>query len=304
MYSKILVPLDASPLSEKVLPFARFMANGLKIPVELLRVIDFHVTEASCAPEHGRYLDVVASEMKDDGLNYLRSIAKSFADGSAVHCSTQIGDPAEVIVDRAESQSGTLVLMSTHGRSGAQRWLLGSVADKVLHATASPLVLVRAKGSKSDAAGESILTTMLVPLDGPGLSELVLPHVTVLARTLNLEVVVVRAPFVPVSAYAASEYEASFQEVAKARVDECRKYLEQKVEQLQAGGIRKVSYVLLNGDAATEIIDMARTTPDNLVAMSTHGNSGVGRWLLGSVTDRVVRYSGDPVLVIRAPRSD
>ena len=114
---------------------------------------------------------------------------------------------------------------------------------------------------------------------------------------------VVRAPFVPISAYAASEYEASFQEVAKARVDECKKYLEEKVEQLQAAGISRVSYVLLNGDAATEIIDMARTTPANLVAMSTHGSSGIGRWLLGSVTDRVVRYSGDPVLVIRAPQT-
>ena len=302
MYSKILVPLDASRLSETALPFARFMADGLKIPVELLRVIDFKVTEASCAPEHGRYLDVVASEMKDEGLNYLRTIAKSFADASAVRCSTQIGEPAEVIVDRAEAQPDTLVIMSTHGRSGAQRWLLGSVADKVLHATASPLVLVRAKDSGKAIAGGAMLTTLLVPLDGPGLSELVLPHVTALARTLNLEVVVVRAPFVPVSAYAASEYEASFQEVAKARLDECRKYLNEKVEQLQASGIGKVSYVLLNGDAASEIIDMARTTPNNLVAMSTHGNSGIGRWLLGSVTDRVVRYSGDPVLVIRAPR--
>jgi nucleotide-binding universal stress UspA family protein len=108
---------------------------------------------------------------------------------------------------------------------------------------------------------------------------------------------------VPISAYAASEYEAGFREVAKMRVDECKKYLEKKAEQLQAAGVEKVSYVPLNGDAAAEIIDMARTTPDTLVAMSTHGNSGVGRWLLGSVTDRVVRYSGDPVLVIRAPRS-
>lgn len=301
MYSKILVPLDASQMSEKVLPLARFMAAGLKIPVELLRVVDFHVAEASFAPEHGRYLDVVASDMKDEGFKYLRKVAKSFADASAVQCSSQIGDPAEVIVEKAVA--GTLVLMSTHGRSGAQRWLLGSVADKVLHATTSPLVLVRAKDSEKAAAGKSILTTILVPLDGSGLSELVLPHVTALARKLNLEVVVIRAPFVPISAYAASEYEASFQEVAKARVDECRKYLEAKVEQLQAAGVSKVSYVLLNGDAAAEIIEMARTTPDNLVAMSTHGSSGVGRWLLGSVTDRVVRYSGDPVLVIRAPRT-
>ncbi|HEY1232723.1 MAG TPA: universal stress protein [Candidatus Binatia bacterium] len=46
-------------------------------------------------------------------------------------------------------------------------------------------------------------------------------------------------------------------------------------------------------------MDLAQKTSDNIVAMSTHGRSGMGRWVLGSVTDRVVSYCGDPVLVIR-----
>jgi len=72
------------------------------------------------------------------------------------------------------------------------------------------------------------------------------------------------------------------------------------VQQLEAEGLDKISYVMLEGDAAGEIIDMAQKTPDNLVAMCTHGRSGVGRWVLGSITDRVVCYSADPVLVIRS----
>ena len=55
----------------------------------------------------------------------------------------------------------------------------------------------------------------------------------------------------------------------------------------------------MSGAAAHVIIDLAQETPDNLVAMTTHGRSGPARWALGSVTDRVVRYSGDPVLVVR-----
>jgi len=64
--------------------------------------------------------------------------------------------------------------------------------------------------------------------------------------------------------------------------------------------VAKVSHILLVGSGADEIIDLARSTPDNLIAMCTHGRSGVGRWVLGSVTEKVVRHSGDPVLVVRA----
>jgi len=142
MYSKMLVPLDGSRLSERVLSNARFMATGLKVPVELLRVIDPHVIDALIAPENGRYLDIVSSEMKKESLDYLGSVAKTFTDAASVHCSVDFGSPAQVIVNRAAVQTGTLVAMSTHGRSGAQRWLLGSVADCLELAWTRTLVLL------------------------------------------------------------------------------------------------------------------------------------------------------------------
>ena len=66
-------------------------------------------------------------------------------------------------------------------------------------------------------------------------------------------------------------------------------------------GLTEVKSVVLGGFAAEQIIDLAQKTPQTLVAMCTHGRTGVGRWVLGSVTERVVRHSGDSVLVIRAP---
>jgi nucleotide-binding universal stress UspA family protein len=71
---------------------------------------------------------------------------------------------------------------------------------------------------------------------------------------------------------------------------------------LRAQGLPLVSSLALEGSAggaAAEIIDLAKRTTENLVAMSTHGRSGMSRWILGSVTERVVRYSQDPVLVLR-----
>jgi nucleotide-binding universal stress UspA family protein len=89
---------------------------------------------------------------------------------------------------------------------------------------------------------------------------------------------------------------ADFREKMKKEVGD---YLHAKVEELRVEGVAKVSCVVTEGKGAEEIIDLAQRTSDNMVAMSTHGRSGIGRWVLGSVTDRVVSYCGDPVLVIR-----
>ena len=71
--------------------------------------------------------------------------------------------------------------------------------------------------------------------------------------------------------------------------------------QLQGKGLKNTSYQLLQASTAAGSVVFVRATPYNLVTMCTHGRSGIGRCVLGSVIDRVVRYSGDPVLVIRAP---
>jgi len=292
MYSKILVPLDGSRFSERVLPYVRAFARAIKAPVELLYVND----PARLAP--------FSSPMQ--GGEYLERVADSFHAIAAVKQTVELGDPAGTIVDLAAAQTGTLVAMTTHGYSGTRRWLLGSVADKVLHGSTNHLLLVRP--ADGDAGGEASLKTMVVPLDGSVLAEKVLPIAAELASRLTLEIVLVRVltrlyfgppdtilPLFSQNVFNQKELWAQ----ASAEVDE---YLASKVEELRAQELPHVSSLLLEssaGGAAAEIIDLARKTPANLVAMSTHGRSGVGRWVLGSVTERVVRYSNDPVLVLR-----
>ena len=193
------------------------------------------------------------------------------------------------------------------GYSGAQRWLLGSVAEKVLHGATNHLLLVRPAGG--DISGEARLNTVLVPLDGSELAEEVLPTVTDLSACLKLEVVLVhvlvRVYFGPPDAFLpvfGEQYSEPKMSSGHRLGSEASQYLSEKVEQLRAKGLPNVSSVLIEGGAegaAAAIIDLARKSSDNLVIMSTHGRSGIGRWLLGSVTERVVRHSGNPVLVIR-----
>jgi nucleotide-binding universal stress UspA family protein len=81
---------------------------------------------------------------------------------------------------------------------------------------------------------------------------------------------------------------------------EAKEYLEKKVADVKKLGVANVSAMIQEGFAADEIIAAGRKTPDSLIAMCSHGRSGVKRWMLGSVTETVVRHTGEPVLVVRA----
>jgi len=147
------------------------------------------------------------------------------------------------------------------------------------------------------------LKTVLVPLDGSPLAEFALPYVAAMAKEMKLEVVLVRAYSVPTEDHllgGEEGYFADFEQLVATLKEDVKDYLDKRAQQLRVEGVERVSHKLLVGEAAGKIIDLARVTPDNLVAMCTHGRSGVGRWVLGSVTDRVIRHSGDPVLVIRS----
>jgi nucleotide-binding universal stress UspA family protein len=301
MYTKIIVPLDGSQLAEGVLPYVRSLAHALQLPVTLLHVMDPDIISAFADPAHKRYFDNVAAGMKMDSADYLRRLIPSFPTSLKVDASVEVGKPPETIVSKAASDPGTLIAMATHGRSGIQRWIMGSVADKVLHATGNHLLLVRPRGELTTINEEAPLKSIVVPLDGSGLAETILPYALELARKMKAEIILLRAYALPASIYSGTdEYVPNIEQLNAQLRTEAKEYLDGKAQELKGKGVDKVSAILVEGHGAAEIIDFAKETPDNIVAMCTHGRSGVGRWVLGSVTERVVKNSGDPVLVIRA----
>ena len=297
MYTRMLIPLDGSKIAEQVLPYARCLVRRLKIPAELLEAVDPDSLDVLVNPNKGRYLDTLLAERVESSKTYLGTIARSFQ-GAAVQCFVETGKPEEMVIEKAAADKGTLIAMATHGRSGIQRWLLGSVAEKVLHGATNHLLLVRAsEQGKTD--GEAVLKSIVVPLDGSELAEKVLPYVAELANRIKLEAVLIRAYALPPS-IGGEDYGSYLDKIISQLEDEARDYLEEKVKQLKGKGLEKISSVVQFGYGAEKIIDLAHKTPDNFIAMSTHGRSGIKRWALGSVTERVVRHSGDPVLIIRA----
>jgi nucleotide-binding universal stress UspA family protein len=299
MYSKILIPLDGSKTAEKVLPYARFIAGALKLPTELLAVVDIAEMATHISAERARFLSTMVEDSVRSSEKYLKGIAGTFPSGTK--CTVEKGKAEEVIIETSAADKEILITMATHGRSGINRFLLGSVTEKVLRGGANPMLLVRAT-EEAKAEGAATLKTVVVPLDGSELAEGVLPTVAELAKSLKLAVLLFRSYNIPYNAYAGGEgyYAVNYEELMTAMKDEAVDYLEKKTEEMKKLGIAEVSCVAKEGFAADEIISLAQKSPDALNAMCTHGRSGVKRWMLGSVTETVVRHAADPVLVMRA----
>jgi len=308
MYDRILVPLDGSPLSEKVLPYVTRISKGMGIPVHLIQAFP-SPSEAMGDPGHGRFMTGISAGVHDEVIDYLNGVRIGMeAPGVEITTEAFEGNAVSHIIEAAGKSPTSLVAMSTHGRSGVLRWVMGSVTDKVLHSIKNPMLIVRG-GEEGDPEQDTKLETIIVPVDGSTLAESVIPHVAALAKALGLKVTLLRvaptaAEFSAQTGYQRLEGEAgihfpSFEEMATEAGDQALSYLQGLEQKLRDDGVASVDHRIVRGSAANAIVDVAQETPDNLVAMTTHGRSGPARWTMGSVADRVVRHSGDPVLVVR-----
>lgn len=137
---------------------------------------------------------------------------------------------------------------------------------------------------------------ILVPLDGSTWSEAVLPHVRVLAREQQAEVALLRISTAALHVY--SEVPFNYAELIERDIADCKRYVEAIAESLRKEGIT-VATSVVDGYVAESILDYAEQNKVDLIAMSTHGRSGVRRMLLGSTADRVVHGARTPVLLVR-----
>jgi nucleotide-binding universal stress UspA family protein len=144
--SNILVPLDGSKQSETLLPYIKNLASELKSKIILLHVISqpYQIYTGTEGVVEVCYTREELKMKRVDAKNYLERLGR-LCIGKGIIFSTQVrvGEAAEEIIKLAEKHNIDLVAMSTHGRSGFSRWEHGSIADKVLHAGNTPLLLVR-----------------------------------------------------------------------------------------------------------------------------------------------------------------
>jgi nucleotide-binding universal stress UspA family protein len=141
MYKKILVPLDGSPLAEAVLPHAEALAKSEGAEIILLRV--------ALTPDEGVFIHnpalakTIIKEIEEETEDYMEAeVAKLKQEGIRVSGITRDGFVPDTILDVAEETHADVIAMSTHGRTGVKRWLLGSVADRIVHYSHVPVMLI------------------------------------------------------------------------------------------------------------------------------------------------------------------
>lgn len=246
--------------------------------------------------DFSRSIDQVGQNATTVANDYLKKVAATIdLPKGNVSYSAILAKAAEAIVKESEKQPGTMIAMSTHGRSGFQRLYLGSVADKVLHTANVPLLLYSPHSVVGITATRH-LNRIIVPLDGTSASEDAMPHAEVLAKTLDLKIVLVRV--VPTFLIQSNDWYQTnipdwslieFQKDAKLYLDNIAMHLAER-------GFKDVDARVELGGPANIIVGIAQSSPGALIAMSSRARPGIGH--LGSVTEKVVRSADVPTFII------
>ena len=272
MFGKLLVPLDGTPQAAAALPVARTLAHLTGGQIVLVRVTD----DLGMAGAR-TYLADVADELRADDIPVQEFVAG--------------GEAATEIGRLAQAQQVQLVVMVTRGRSGLERTVLGSVAERLVTRGSLPVVLFR-----PGAHPLGRLRTLLVPLDGSPGAAIALGVAVALARAsgAHLELAEVVEP-IPRYAYVDNYVDPAWDEEARQAAEV---YLQSLAARLRRAGVQAEGHAILGPKVAEQIITEADRAEADLVVMSTHAHRGVTRALLGSVADAVVRTGTCPVLLI------
>ncbi len=265
MVKKILTALDGSKTSESILPYLETLLASQDADVTLVKVIP----TASAAKIH-------------EGTVYLNKVAAGLrTKGAVVDVHVLTGKPAQTLVDMAVRGGFNLIVMCTRGKTGLKRLLMGSVAEEVLRISPVPVLIVQ---PLTKLSGKPEFKRIVVPLDGSHRSGSILPYAAALAkatgaRILFMTIVEPRAKEdLPVEVWARNMFK------------------EQK--QLHKEGIQ-TELAIRYGDPALEILSFGATHNADLIAMSTHGRTGLDRVRYGSVAEKVLRQGKAPLLILR-----
>jgi nucleotide-binding universal stress UspA family protein len=320
MFNRILVPLDGSERAEQALPVAARLARAAGSTVLLVRVVTPNYTafywpyDLSVDPFQATLpagVSTAAETERSGAQEYLTQIAKRPAlAGLPVETLLLSGVAGPTLLQTIEDQQPDLVLISSHGRTGLSRWVLGSVAQHLVRHAPAPILVLRAPTSAADSglAALSHPTHVVVTLDGSTVAESVLTPATDLCVALSgtapgeLHLLLVVFQF-------AAPPDAANRALLIAGAQGYLQRVKASLERDYAQSLRITTSVTSGWDIAATILQVAEHGEDSpvktaagafdVLAMATHGTTGFDRWALGSVTERVLSGSRIPLLVVR-----
>lgn len=295
MMRKVAIPLDGSSFAERVLAHVPRLGSVDEIELLLIRVIETTRYYSYVAPDAVHIFDF--TKWRVEAENYLKRVSGELRElGYRVYTTVVDGDVATSICEVAGAQDADMIAMTTHGRSGLQRWIMGSVADRIIRTSQKPVYLVRPGREIGGKAPQKIM----VPLDGSALAEAALAPALGLVDKHTAELWLVQAVELPElwgEEFVSAETVASLPSIEEQE-SLARAYLTQVADSLRNAG-RTVRIHIETGHPASVIASVASAEAIDTIVMSTHGRSGLSRWVFGSVAEKVVRTVDCPVLLVR-----
>lgn len=300
MYRQILVPLDGSAFAESALPLALEISRRTGADVHLTTVLEpvtsfaYEGWEGAAVEWSHQYLAEVVERIGDQCGGELSSAVLS-------------GHTVEMLQEEARAREVDLVVMASHGRGALSRLWLGSVADGFVRHTDVPVILVRPdEGAEPPATFEHSFETLLIPLDGSDLSEAALRHATEFGELFDSAYHLTRVISYPVEI--ASPYLPHTAQLNQEVLNDAKKgaaaYLEERAERMRRRGLRVTTSVTVDAQAGHGIISETDAVGAEMIAMATHGRTGLRRAVLGSAADKVLRGSHRPLLLYRPPEGE
>ncbi|MDY6835845.1 MAG: universal stress protein [Chloroflexota bacterium] len=314
MYKRMLVPLDGSRLAEMVFTYAAEFAVRLNVVPTLVHVC--RQEELELLPMHKAYIESAAKVIELGLIDMIDRQGSSITIGELKpKVELLTGKPAHTILQYVDENDIDLIIMSTRGRSGVKRWAMGGGADRILHEANIPTLLIKSDTSEAPIEDSLPRRTLIVPLDGSEVGELVLSHVETLANQMgkdDVDIVLLKVcepPDImsPVSYYATPDTYPPERPVTHRRYVEketakCEmlglQYLGDIEGNLKERGLSVKSEVLI-GKAADEIVRYADTIPYSIVVMAAHSRSELSRRVYGGVAWKVLLGSSRPTFIMR-----
>jgi nucleotide-binding universal stress UspA family protein len=296
VFKHLLVPLDGSPLAETALPAAGYLTQTLQASVTLLHLVERH---APTEIHHGRHLRAA-----DEAQAYLAEVRqRTFPKTTPVDChvhTTETSDVPRSMAEHTAELAVDLIVMCTHGRGHAHRWLFGSIAQQVIALSKTPLLLIPPQPDRTALVFQC--DQILVPLDGQPDHEQGLRVAADLAQACRAAVHLLLV--IPTLDQLKGEKAATGKLLPRtmtALLDmseaDAEAYLREHMHALQGYGLA-VTAEVERGDAAIAIVDATRRMNASLIALGTHGKTGLDAFWSGSLTPTLTARSPVPMLLV------
>ena len=281
---KLIVPLDGSNLAEKILPWAKQWADAWDYQLVLLRCIR-PLASVYAFP------DFASPEPLPFDLDGFQRLAKTYLENAAkraglteVECCVVESEPADFILKRSEEEDVAGVFLSSHGVGGLGRWLLGSVTTQVVRGSRKPVFVLKHSDNMPECKKPA---NIMVALDGSDTSATSMSYAVDMAEKFDSKLHLYKA--VQFTAYPYTGIDDSLKNEPKTS--------EAKLQELASEyPDRDISVRADISSPSTGILKASEQA--DLLVIASHGHGGIERWLLGSVTEKVLNQTNLPVFIV------